>query len=138
MAKQGRISMCRIGNNASSGYIAITVEDDSSSNIITRINLSLHDFANAVTGLGGVKGELEIMPTPESASVFGKEYQVDKITLDTEGFSKYSDEKKVLEMVHANIPEGWELSSDGMNTQQNDTGKHHFTVCRYVDVDEES
>ena len=66
----------------------------------------------------------------------GKERIVKEVCL--QGSYNYYDDKgkeKLLKDIELDTPEGWELFSDGIGTQQ-PFEQHIFNICRYADQDE--
>lgn len=137
--QKAKVSINKQGNQKGDGQWVIEIVDELSGIIVTRVSMSLAEFSECIGGLGCCEGEFEIIPTQSMVDNFGKVYESEYISIDLpEGVSKYSDKDKIRELVNESVPDGWELRSDGMRTQQNKPGVHTFIVYRYVKVDNET
>ena len=118
--------------------VMLRVTCDTSRVLISEVELSLEDYALAVTGLSEVNGQLVRHVSESNAAKIGLKKIVEDRSIDTdENWWKLSkDEKRVY--VQADLPTGYEIQNDGCSTQQNTRGKHQYSICKWVPMEGEA
>jgi len=109
----------------------IEIEDKVSGLDICRVEMNPVEFAEAITGLAFAEGVAVFTPSLYSIERYGKKKQVERVKIPiTDKLPKDTPESWFLQYV----PDGWELWSDGLSTQQNKHGFHTIVICRYVEL----
>lgn len=137
MKVESKTSITRRTDCEGNHSFCIEIKCDSSGLLMTRTFITAELLSLALSGFSSQPSETEFIQC--NAANFGKEREVQTISCDMRDHDKEMQRKYVAahfaESGLAN--EGWEIHSDGTNTQQN--GIHHrYTIKRFVDKNQES
>jgi hypothetical protein len=127
----GSISISRSSND----LVYIRIDDEHSGDEILELGLTLEAYGLLCTGLGGVKGVMEVNTDAKIA--------MDRLTktVVTPDIKKYQDKALTSSLVQEHFKasnladEGWALFDDGTRSQQNYKQGYHYTLKRYVPVE---
>ena len=127
---KGTITITRRTNFNSSNTISFHIEDKASHTVIARFEMSLEDFAAAVTGLGMQPVELEYVISESGSRRIGKTVETKRVFIEhPPGYDNESRKQWVIDQLQGNPEmEGWELFDDGTRSQQN--GEKWIVVLR--------
>jgi hypothetical protein len=140
----GRISISRYSSNKAPFHgIQIDVQDDTSAQMVLRMDISIEEFGNAITGLGYRPCECEL---PANFERIGKKLEVKTIEVDIteikDSWNMSSDEwQEALTIVtNSHVKDGWQPSLDDRpnfhrRTQKNGRTMYRVDFFRYVDSD---
>ena len=133
---QARVTISRPQRSDGVKNITISIEDKASGFNIIKIAMTAESFAECITGLGYVPAVIERVPTYKMLDNFGKKKEIMNCSVDKpDGYGDKRDKvlsENIKREVEKYIGDGWMLSDDGTRSQQN-TPKHHFSLCRYVE-----
>jgi len=114
--------------------ITVSITDSNSGLLITRVNIGLAEFAEALTGHSRLDCETEFVPTEYGVRRFGK-YRETK-PMFVEKVSLFDNKRNQAHLVEqqATLPDwdGWEVLNNGIGTRQ-EGEKHKAIMCRYVE-----
>jgi hypothetical protein len=127
----GSISISRSNKD----LVYVRIDDEHSGDKILELALTLQAYGLLCTGLGGVKGVMEVNTDAKVA--------MDRLTktVVTQDIKKYQDKTLTSSLVQEHFKqsnladEGWILFDDGTRSQQNYKEGYHYTLKRYVPVE---
>lgn len=114
-------------------YIAIKLQDKSSGVQILEFDIDLASFADAITGLGNVEGEISRLIGADHFWKIGKKCEVKNEYFDGEKHKLHANDSELRKFIESKSVDGWTLWDDGMRSQQNGA-KHKISMKRWVDV----
>jgi hypothetical protein len=119
-------------------YISINIQDDSSGIHIINVQMSLEDFAHAITGLGNVDCEIHNLTNNIGFARIGKIREYKEVFVYEPDYKLTILEKQLLveKAVRDSgyLVDGWEISDHGLHRQQ-PTQNHCVSLRRFVDGD---
>ncbi len=136
---KGNLTISKPTNISLGQHISIKISDEKSGMKIVELNLSLEDFAKCITGQAHMKGDLDFVIREEDRKKVGKKKELRTLCCEKQSYSKNEQRMTVLshfDQWRREMGEEWEIWSDGTTTQQRNS-HHEYTVCRYVEVDNE-
>ena len=116
----------------SSYGIIISIDDEHSGDNILELILTPESYGLLCTGLGGVKGVMEVNPTAEIART--REVQ----TVVAKDIPRHRDKEQTKDLVQAHFnnsglgEDGWMIHSYGTSSQQNNKEGYCYVIKRYV------
>lgn len=132
--KNAMVTIGRTQSTNEDDYIGIEITDRDSRNRVIELSMTYEQFSQCITGLGYVDAKVHGLVSAENFGELGRKMVSKQIDLKT-SLRKYGDdEEKLRELVYASVPDGWKMNRDGMDSQQNTTGVHHFSVYQHVEL----
>jgi len=130
---KGGITVSRLSNKGDT-WIEISIEDNTSGICFVEFSMSLDDFARAVTGCGGVPGDMFV----RGLENVGKKRERDTIRYTIPKDTPFDQRKEVAyEEGLKHCPEGWILSAYfGASDSIDYNGNVKADIVRYVDLEE--
>ena len=134
------VTISKRSNTKGDGRFHINIKDASSRLTVVEVSMSLSEFAEAIGGLGESDGEIVHAPTAYAVERLGKKKVVERVQMARSiirGSTK--DHAKAAVNTHFLVNysgDGWEVWSDGTNSQQNGVD-YEYIICKYVEIDEQ-
>lgn len=119
--------------------IEIEIGCKSSGNEIISVQIALDDFSKILTGQSRT-GDINFLVKEEHFKLLGKTREILRVSIDKpDSWNWKPTREQVGKELHTMgyLPD-WILWQDGLDTQQNDQGKHNVILCRYVDEEAEN
>lgn len=125
-------TMVKMGiSRTNQNVINIEITDAHSGDNITRVEMSLEDYALLVSGLHGVNGKAIV----NSQANIACSRKTERVYCDDVDMDEAAQGKEVLRHFKENYEkDGWKIQSDGLGTQQKTPGKHQYIIKRYLPV----
>ena len=131
---KGRLRMGTYLNGPDCVYLELECET-SGVNFLS-LEMSLEEFSKATVGNMSASVTFELA-TNEALENVGKVWEISRQSLKLpKGWSKYSHEDQILRLIENHLKgmgQGWSLWQNGMKSQQNERGIHHWIAGRFVE-----
>ena len=135
----GKITISKRGMQKGTGEMCISIDDANSGMCIIEVSMSLLDFADAITGLGGCDCKLEHIPNKFLVENIGRKKIMESIKIPKfKGYGKEEQKAYIAAQIADSglLDDGWMVWSDGCSSQQNGT-QHVALLYKYVDAEDE-
>lgn len=129
---KGKVCISRRAHMKGDGVVSINIADASSRQVIVEVEMSLSEFAEALTGMSECESEIVHVITPESASRVGLTCVTEWVTVELPDNEHRLPKDTPDQFFSKYIPDGYVLHSNCLSTKQ-PIGKHIFTIRKWVD-----